>query len=77
VTIYQSNICTFYPGGGRGQCNGDSGGAVLVDGQQVGIVSWSEKPCGGPYPGVSTRVAYYRNWIEANTILTDREVNPS
>jgi trypsin len=41
-----------------------------VNGQQVGIVSWSLKPCAeGPYPGVSTRVSYFIDWIEEKTGL--------
>lgn len=51
-TIHYTNICAGVPEGGRGQCNGDSGGPLLVNGVQVGIVSWSVKPCGAaPYPG--------------------------
>lgn len=43
----------------------DSGGPLLVNGVQVGIVSWSIKPCATPpYPGVYTAVASYINWIE-------------
>lgn len=36
-----TNICGGIPEGGKGQCSGDSGGPLLVDGVQVGIVSWS------------------------------------
>ncbi|KAF4518665.1 hypothetical protein B566_EDAN002699 [Ephemera danica] len=53
--VFPTNICAFYPGGGKGQCSGDSGGPLWVKGQQVGIVSWSIKPCAvAPYPGVFT-----------------------
>lgn len=45
---------------------GDSGGPLWVNGQQVGIVSWSEKPCTiAPYPGVFTEVSWYVDWINA------------
>lgn len=51
-TVHFSNICAGVPEGGRGQCSGDSGGPLLVDGIQVGVVSWSVKPCGvALYPG--------------------------
>lgn len=47
-----------------GQCNGDSGGPLTVNGVQVGIVSWSIKPCQvPPYPGVYTEVSHYISWI--------------
>lgn len=62
--IHPSHICAAIPEGGKGQCSGDSGGPLLVNGKQVGIVSWSVKPCAiAPYPGVLTEVAYYIDWI--------------
>ncbi|XP_037029404.1 trypsin-like [Bradysia coprophila] len=66
--IYPSFICGGVPEGGRGQCSGDSGGPLLVNGIEVGIVSWSVKPCTvAPYPGVYTQVSYYREWIRQFT----------
>ncbi|KAL7024456.1 hypothetical protein ACKWTF_013047 [Chironomus riparius] len=51
--IHYNNICAGIEGGYKGQCKGDSGGPLLVDGVQVGIVSWSNKPCAEPpYPGI-------------------------
>ena len=45
-----------------------AGGPLLVNGVQVGIVSWSVKPCGvPPYPGVFTKVSRYIEWIERHT----------
>lgn len=41
TTVHYTNICGGIPDGGKGQCSGDSGGPLLVDGVQVGIVSWS------------------------------------
>jgi len=42
----------------------------MANGVQVGIVSWSIKPCTvPPYPGVFTAVAPYINWIKENTGL--------
>jgi len=44
----------------------DSGGPLYVNGQQVGIVSWSVKPCTvAPYPGVFTEVSWYVDWINS------------
>lgn len=72
-TVHYTNICGGVVGGGMGQCSGDSGGPLLVDGVQVGIVSWSVKPCTvPPYPGVYTGVSHYIDWIEANTGLSFR-----
>ncbi|KAG5669920.1 hypothetical protein PVAND_000210 [Polypedilum vanderplanki] len=51
-------------------CGGQIGGPLLVDGVQVGIVSWSIKPCTvPPYPGVFTSIGPYINWIMDNTML--------
>ncbi|XP_050328589.1 trypsin alpha-3-like [Bactrocera neohumeralis] len=61
--LYSTNICAVAPTGTQqGQCNGDSGGPLLMNKQQIGIVSWSLKPCGA-YPGVFTNVACYEQWI--------------
>ncbi|XP_067002693.2 trypsin II-P29 [Anabrus simplex] len=64
---HSSNICAGIPEGGKGQCNGDSGGPLLANGHQVGIVSWSVKPCTVKgYPGVFTEVSHYIDWINKN-----------
>uniref|UniRef100_A0A1A9X1D6 Peptidase S1 domain-containing protein n=1 Tax=Glossina brevipalpis TaxID=37001 RepID=A0A1A9X1D6_9MUSC len=56
LKLHNSTICAGVPEGGKGQCNGDSGGPLLINDTQVGIVSWSRKPCTRPpYPGVSIR----------------------
>ncbi|XP_039431553.1 chymotrypsin-1-like [Culex pipiens pallens] len=65
--IYPNQICAAVPEGGKGQCSGDSGGPLLNNGVQVGIVSWSIKPCTvAPYPGVLTKVSYFLDWIDEN-----------
>uniref|UniRef100_A0A1Q3FII4 Putative trypsin n=1 Tax=Culex tarsalis TaxID=7177 RepID=A0A1Q3FII4_CULTA len=65
--IYPSHICAAVPDGGKGQCSGDSGGPLLSNGVQVGIVSWSVKPCAvAPYPGVLTKVSFFLDWIREN-----------
>lgn len=71
-TVYPSNICAGIPEGGKGQCSGDSGGPLtLENGQQIGLVSWSEKPCTiAPYPGVYTKCSHHIDWIAANTGLS-------
>ncbi|XP_075155389.1 trypsin isoform X1 [Haematobia irritans] len=69
LQIHSSNICAGVPEGGKGQCSGDSGGPLIVNDTQIGIVSWSRKPCTiPPYPGVFTEVSAYVGWI-LETIL--------
>ncbi|EDX16382.1 GD24635 [Drosophila simulans] len=64
--LHDSQICAGLPEGGKGQCSGDSGGPLLLTDSdtQVGIVSWSIKPCARPpFPGVFTEVSAYVDWI--------------
>uniref|UniRef100_A0A1A9WVH8 Peptidase S1 domain-containing protein n=1 Tax=Glossina brevipalpis TaxID=37001 RepID=A0A1A9WVH8_9MUSC len=63
TTVHQ--LCGGVDEGGKGQCSGDSGGPLLYnDNVQLGIVSWSIKPCAiYPYPGVYTKVSHYVDWI--------------
>lgn len=71
--IHSTNICAGVVEGGKGQCTGDSGGPLLVNNKQVGIVSWSMKPCtAAPYPGVFTEISYYTEWLREHTDLSFR-----
>lgn len=57
-------MCAGYVDGGRDTCQGDSGGPLVCDGFIQGIVSWGIE-CGERFhPGVYTKVANYRNWID-------------
>ncbi|XP_026318189.1 trypsin beta-like, partial [Hyposmocoma kahamanoa] len=51
---------------GADACNGDSGGPLVYHGSVVvGVTSWGVS-CGDPnYPGVTTKVASYSDWINA------------
>ncbi|EFA01277.2 serine protease P40 [Tribolium castaneum] len=65
------HVCAGVPEGGKGQCNGDSGGPLTVNGVQVGIVSWSVKPCAiKGYPGVFTKVSSHVSWIRKHIANT-------
>jgi trypsin len=60
-------ICAAVPGGGKGACQGDDGGPLVVGSQLVGIVSWGVG-CGlAEYPGVYSNVATLRSFITDNT----------
>jgi trypsin len=69
--ITDNMVCSGVPFiGGASACHGDSGGPLLVlqlDGRpvQLGVVSFSFG-CGQPnFPGVSTRVPLFQDWISA------------
>mmetsp|Transcript_114 Transcript_114/g.304 ORF Transcript_114/g.304 Transcript_114/m.304 type:complete len:427 (+) Transcript_114:179-1459(+) len=59
-------------------CEGDSGGALIKTGNdprsdvQIGIISWGSG-CANSFPGVYTRVAEIKDWID----LTICEISPS
>ena len=66
--VADTEICAIRPGTRKDSCQGDSGGPLVAfseDGSrliQVGVVSWG-RGCGGPLPGVYTRVASFSDWI--------------
>ncbi|KAH8365117.1 hypothetical protein KR084_002216 [Drosophila pseudotakahashii] len=69
LPITQRMICAARPGGDS--CQGDSGGPLVGipadegPAKLYGIVSWG-LGCANPnYPGVYTKVAAFRNWIDA------------
>ena len=59
-------------------CEGDSGGPLIKTGNgprsdvQIGIISWGSG-CANSFPGVYTRVAEIKDWID----LTICEISPS
>nr|AIR09757.1 trypsin-like serine protease precursor [Alabama argillacea] len=63
-TVTANMICAgILDVGGKDACQGDSGGPLYYGEILVGVVSWGEGCANDTYPGVSTRVASYTNWI--------------
>jgi len=62
-TITARMICAN--ASGKGVCNGDSGGPLTVNGQQVGIASWVVSGCLTTYPSAFANAVNQRTWILA------------
>lgn len=58
------HFCAGFEEGKRDVCHGDSGGALVVDGVLVGIVSGGGVCAQAGSPGQYTNVALVRNWID-------------
>ena len=52
---------------GRSACHGDSGGPVVYNGIQVGLVSWGLSCQRPDYPVVYTNIIKLRDWIHKYT----------
>ncbi|KAL1501978.1 hypothetical protein ABEB36_007196 [Hypothenemus hampei] len=57
-----------------GSCNGDSGGPLLIDGIQVGIVSFGAEDCAAGFPSVYTRLSEFQTWVASTTENSSIEV---
>ncbi|KAF5287276.1 hypothetical protein FQR65_LT02149 [Abscondita terminalis] len=62
--VFPTQLCTLTKKG-VGTCKGDSGGPLMRNGKQIGIVSWG-RSCALGYPDVFTRLSSYFNWILFN-----------
>ncbi|GJQ84821.1 hypothetical protein Trydic_g19585 [Trypoxylus dichotomus] len=61
--VDESIICTL-AGVGQGVCTADSGGPLVADGKQIGVVSWGSAQCASGIPDAYARVSSYTSWIE-------------
>lgn len=63
--ITNSMICAgYYKIGGRDACQGDSGGPLVANNKLYGVVSFGVGCARPSYPGVYTRVSFFRKWID-------------
>lgn len=71
--ISESEMCARTAG--RDSCKGDSGGPLIVRGDdgatdvQVGVVSWGFGCALDPYPGVYARVSHAYEWIQREVCM--------
>uniref|UniRef100_A0A1B6CC77 Peptidase S1 domain-containing protein n=1 Tax=Clastoptera arizonana TaxID=38151 RepID=A0A1B6CC77_9HEMI len=65
-----TELCTVDPDKETGWCKGDSGGPVMCNGVQYGVISFGRKDCEKfKIPQVSQRVDIHINWI--NDIIAE------
>ncbi|XP_061726705.1 trypsin CFT-1-like isoform X2 [Cydia pomonella] len=65
-TVTSNMVCAgWLDVGVTGQCQGDSGSPLLVDGYIVGVHSWVQGCAQGWYPSINTRLNLYNNWVIA------------
>jgi secreted trypsin-like serine protease len=72
IEVFDTEICAGPAEGGKDSCSGDSGGPLLVEGNDgwliAGIVSWGDEDCATPgYYGVYARTADGYDWISSYT----------
>lgn len=67
LLILANQICATTPVG-QGTCNGDSGGPLIYNGTQCGIVSWGIN-CATGYPDVYSNTCDQLKWI--NEVITN------
>lgn len=66
--ITSDMLCAGLPEGGRGACDGDNGGPLVINNALVGVASWG-RGCGKPgFPGVYARVPFFTDWIIENIV---------
>lgn len=64
--VNDNMICAgLYGEGGKDACQGDSGGPIRIGNIVHALVSWGTGCALPNYPGVNTRVGYYRDWIDS------------
>ncbi|XP_017772354.1 PREDICTED: chymotrypsin-1-like [Nicrophorus vespilloides] len=66
VIVYDSQICS-HPDAGQGICEGDIGGALVMDGTLIGIASKSTYYCGSGLHDFYTNVYFYLDWVTNNS----------
>ena len=59
-----SKLCAYATEAGPGPCHGDSGGPLLLDNFQIGLLSYGDEYCNTSVPSVYTNIPYYWQWIK-------------
>ncbi|KAK4878080.1 hypothetical protein RN001_010586 [Aquatica leii] len=66
-TTYNASTMICYGGVvGKDSCTSDSGGPLVIDGEQHGVISYGVSPCGGKAPAIYVKLHFFTDFI-ANT----------
>ncbi|GAB0095145.1 hypothetical protein DMENIID0001_104970 [Sergentomyia squamirostris] len=66
IEITDRMLCAGYSEGGKDACQGDSGGPIVTwNNVLVGVVSWGNDCALPDFPGVYSKVASVREWINS------------
>lgn len=63
--ISEAMFCLGVSEGGRDACDGDSGSAVMCKGELHGVVAWGYGCANPNFPGVYTKLALMRPWMNS------------
>lgn len=68
TVITERKFCAgFWGVGGKDACQNDSGGPLVIKGEQTGIISWGAGCARADGPGVYASVPNLRRWIRSKT----------
>jgi len=73
--LTQNMICAGYFVSNRDNCDGDSGGPLIIDNTLVGIVSTGYDCAQDGFPGVYTKVQNYISWIKRYVLEKKMPIN--
>ncbi|XP_033223652.1 serine protease SP24D-like [Belonocnema kinseyi] len=69
IPLQRGLVCVVLPKG-KGACNGDSGGSLIVNNELIGVASFIIPKCASGYPDFYTKVFAYLSFIEAEMLQT-------
>lgn len=66
ILVTETNLCVKSPSQ-KGACKGDSGGALVYNGELIGVMSFGADKCGSEKPDITNSVSSIRSWIHTET----------
>ncbi|XP_044756224.1 trypsin-1-like [Coccinella septempunctata] len=73
--VDETMICAAAPEGGKDACSGDSGGPLILDDVQIGVVSWGIGCASAEHPGVYASVKKALKFIKGKSKIREKKVS--